>query len=97
MNGLVGMSLNFDWDERKAATNLRKHGVDFEEAIGAFDDVHSIDIFDENHSVTEERFIKIGTSYTGRLLVVIYSLREEVIRIFSCREATSEERKYYER
>ncbi|HLY31644.1 MAG TPA: BrnT family toxin, partial [Ktedonobacterales bacterium] len=68
------------WDEAKALTNLRKHGVSFEEAQSVFDDPDSITIFDEGSSDDEDRFVDIGLSEAGHILVVVYTEREERIR-----------------
>ena len=91
------MTLQFEWDEVKTATNEAKHGVNFAEAITVFSDPASLTIFDEGHSDQEERFIDIGLSVLGRLLVVVHTERENLIRIISCRPATSNEQMQYER
>jgi len=91
------MDLQFEWDEVKAVTNLRKHGVSFEEAITAFGDLNTITIFDVKHSEAEDRLINVGLSASGRLLVVVYTERAPRIRIISCRRATTAERRQYER
>jgi uncharacterized DUF497 family protein len=91
------MSLRFEWDEDKAATNLNKHGVDFYEAQSVFGDLQSLTILDELHSDQEERFIDIGLSLLGRILVVVYTERDGYIRIISCRPATPSEMNQYER
>ncbi len=88
--------LVFEWDEEKAATNVRKHGITFEEASAVFHDPHSITIFDPDHSVDEDRFIDLGYSNRERLLVVVYTERNNKIRIISCREATRSEKRSYE-
>ncbi len=91
------MNLNFEWDEKKARNNLKKHpGVSFDEAKTVFDDEFSITIKDSEHSTQEERFIDIGRSAMGRLLVVVYAERGDNIRIISARKATSVERRKYE-
>lgn len=91
------MTLRFEWDEIKASINLEKHGVDFSEALTVFGDPRSLTIWDEPHSEEEDRFIDIGLSVFGRLLVVVYTEREEQIRIISSRPATSKEQAAYER
>jgi uncharacterized DUF497 family protein len=88
--------LDFVWDREKAATNLRKHGVDFEEAASAFDDPLSITIFDPDHSQGEERFLLVGESRAGRLLVVAHMERGNEIRLINARAATRRERQAYE-
>jgi uncharacterized DUF497 family protein len=90
------MSLQFTWDPRKAAANLRKHGVGFPEAATAFADPLSLTIADPDHSVGEERFVLIGHSERRRLVVVAHVERGELIRIISARSATRPERKTYE-
>jgi uncharacterized protein len=88
--------MRFDWDPRKAAANLRKHFVSFEEASTVFADDHSLTGADPDHSVGEERFITFGMSQSGRLLVVSHTEQGDTIRIFSARRAMRSERKLYE-
>jgi len=90
------MKLSFEWDEEKAKENRRKHRVSFEEGITVFSDPFSITIDDPDHSADEQRYIDIGTSETGRVLVVSYTERGGSIRIISCRKATRSERRRYE-
>ena len=90
------MSLRFIWDEQKALANERKHDVDFFEAQTVFGDPNSVTLLDEEHSSIEDRFINLGLSNRGRLLIVVYTERETGIRLISCREATPEERRKYE-
>ncbi|HEY9897507.1 MAG TPA: BrnT family toxin [Candidatus Sericytochromatia bacterium] len=90
------MTLQFEWDERKAAINYRKHGISFNEARTVFNDPLSITIADPEHSSNEERYLDIGLSAEGRVLVVIYTERASKIRLISCRKATPKERKIYE-
>ena len=91
------MELRFTWDPRKAAANLRKHGVSFEEASSAFGDPLSITIADTEHSRDESRLVLIGRSTPQRLVVVIHvELEETLIRIISARLATRRERRDYE-
>jgi hypothetical protein len=91
------MDTTFEWDESKASMNEQKHGVSFEEAVTVFEDQFSLTIVDEAHSEAENRFVDIGESSSGRLLVVVYTERGESIRIISSRLATSAERRTYER
>lgn len=91
------MRLQFEWDQDKATSNVRKHGVGFEEAITVFGDSRSLTIFDEAHSDLEDRYIDIGRSASGRVLVVVYTERRDSVRIISCRKATWTERRQYER
>ena len=88
--------LEFVWDREKAATNLRKHGVDFDEAASAFDDPLSITIPDPGHSQGELRFVLVGESRGGRLLVVAHTEHGNEIRLINARLATRRERQTYE-
>lgn len=87
--------MQFEWDSEKAETNLRKHGVSFEEAATAFLDDFSLTGDDPDHSADEDRFITFGLSSVGRLLVVSYTERDERIRIISARLGTRSERRLY--
>jgi uncharacterized DUF497 family protein len=89
------MPIKFDWDPRKARRNLRKHGIDFDEASTVFADTLSITIPDPNHSQDEERWVTMGLSNRQRLLVVVHT-EEETIRIISARTADRLERRKYE-
>ena len=91
------MSLIFEWDPQKAESNLRKHGISFDEASSAFADVFSITIQDPLHSETEDRFILLGHSCKARLVVVVHIERGDRIRIISARRATFSERSTYEK
>jgi uncharacterized DUF497 family protein len=88
--------MTFVWDEKKASRNLKKHRVSFDEAISVFDDLLFVVAADDDHSLTEKRFIILGESNAGRLLVISYAERERDTRIISAREATPRERKNYE-
>ena len=88
--------MQFEWDPAKAADNLEKHGVSFEEAATVFRDIFSATGPDPDHSVGEERFITFGVSTNGRLLVVGHTEHGDIIRIITARPATSGERKIYE-
>lgn len=90
------MLIGFEWDFTKAATNARKHGVTFDEACTAFDDPHSKTIDDPDHSEDESRFVTLGFSKQGNLLVVCHCDRADNIRIISARPANRRERKAYE-
>ena len=91
--------LRFEWDSRKATANLPKHGVSFEEAETVFLDDDAVLVRDEEHSLSEDRFLILGFSYHLRMLVVCHCYREskDVIRIISARKATKAERLQYER
>ncbi len=88
--------MQFEWDPRKAAANLRNHGVSFEEATTALRDDLAVTGYDPDHSEDEDRFVTFGVSNEGRLLVVGHTERREVVRIINARRATREERKIYE-
>ena len=88
--------LRFVWDRNKAAANLRKHDVAFDEAATAFGDPLSITIPDPAHSVGEQRWLLVGQSVTGRLLVVAHTEQGDEIRLISARAATRRERETYE-
>lgn len=90
------MSYQFEWDAEKAADNLRKHGVSFDEAVTAFGDPLSILLPDPDHSVGEERYLVMGLSTANRLLVVAFVERPPRTRIISGRLATKRERHDYE-
>ncbi|MCD6261950.1 MAG: BrnT family toxin [Deltaproteobacteria bacterium] len=86
----------FEWDEKKAEQNIRKHSVFFEEAATVFSDPFSITIYDPLHSKDEDRFVILGMSENNSLLVVIHTERGDKIRIISARKATKKERRQYE-
>ena len=90
------MALEFIWDANKAASNLEKHGVSFEEASTAFGDPLSITVHDPNHSEDETRFVLVGLTFEGKLVIVVHVELEGSIRIISAREATRRERNDYE-
>jgi uncharacterized DUF497 family protein len=90
------MSVHFEWDDDKAVANLRKHGVSFEEGATVFTDPLSFTVSDPLHSQDETRYVDIGRSSEGRLLVVVYTEEESTIRLISCRQATKAERRTYE-
>ncbi len=90
-------SNSFEWNDAKAAINLQKHGVSFEEAKTVFEDVHAFVQEDDLHSDQEPRAALIGYSNRNRILIVFFSHRpDNVIRIISARKATPRERKVYE-
>ena len=91
-------ALRFEWDPRKAAANLRKHGVSFEEARTIFFDEDALLRPDDDHSDDEDRFVLLGVSGRLRILVVCHCYRqnEEVIRLISARKAGVSERRQYE-
>lgn len=90
--------ITFEWDDKKAESNLKKHGVSFEEASTVFYDPHALVIDDDEHSFDEDRFVIFGLSAVARVLTVCHCYREtnELIRIISARKATkNEERDYW--
>lgn len=91
----------FEWDDVKAAANLQKHGVDFAEAMTVFIDPYSMTSYDDGHSDDEERWVSLGRSAGGQLLVVIHTFAETgpnsaLLRLISARLATRREREQYE-
>ncbi len=89
--------MEFEWDEAKAASNRRRHGLSFDEAATVFDDPLVSVFHDEEHSVSEDRWIAIGISDRGRLVVVSHAYREGRTRIISARKATANEVREYEK
>lgn len=84
----------FEWDRRKAEINLKKHAVDFADAVAVFSDDSAITLQDDSNG--EERFVSVGLDALGRVLVVAFSWRGERIRLISARRATRRERRQYE-
>jgi uncharacterized protein len=90
------MNLIFEWDENKAKTNLKDHKVSFDEAKTVFNDQFLVTFPDPERSQEEQRYINLGCSSKGRVLVVIHTERGENIRLISARKATKSERRDYE-
>ena len=86
--------MRYEWDGWKARTNLEKHGIDFADATGVFQDIHAIMMPDESQG--EDRYTTIGSDAYGRILVVVHTWRRQVVRIISARGATRRERRQYE-
>lgn len=86
--------MGYQWDPAKARTNLRKHGIEFADAVGAIEDPLATTL--EDPHPTEERFLNLGQDFLGRIIVVSWTLREEDLRLFSARPATRAERRLYE-
>lgn len=86
--------MRYQWDRNKALSNFQKHGIDFVDAVLILTDELAITIFDERFA--EERFITMGTDAFNRILVVVYTMRDNEIRLISARRATKNERKQYE-
>jgi uncharacterized protein len=96
-----GTDYEFDWDDSKAAINLNKHGVDFREAMTVMRDPLAMTFFDEEHSQDEERWVSVGRSDMGALMVVVHTFvatgtSTALVRIISARAATRQERRQYE-
>ena len=88
--------MKFEWDNKKAETNFKKHQIAFEEAASIFGDPLAITFRDPEHSLGERRYITFGVSQEGVLLVLSHTYRNEIARIISARRATKAERKIYE-
>ena len=88
--------MKFEWNPNKAVMNLRKHSISFQEATTVFDDSLSVAFPDPDHSIGESRYVIIGMSGSGQLLVVSHNDRENRTRIISARRASRHERRFYE-
>ncbi len=86
--------MDLEWDPEKAASNLRKHGVDFADAATVLFDEFALTLADE--SSEEERFVTLGADAQGQVLVVVYTMRRDAVRLISARRATRAERQQYE-
>lgn len=86
--------MDFEWNRDKAEINLKKHGIDFADAVTVLDDLNALTVEDSDHD--EERFATLGMDAYGRILVVVYTWRGDAIRLISARKATKQERKQYE-
>ncbi len=90
--------IRFEWDPAKAESNIKKHGVTFEEAKSVFYDDYALQFFDESHSqLQEDRFLMLGTSSESNILLVCHCERESgnTVRIISARKATKSEKRHY--
>ncbi len=88
--------VDLEWDEAKATANFEKHGVSFADAATVFGDPLYVDFYDPDHSLDERRYLIIGASKEGRILIVSYTERNDAVRLISAREVTPAERKAYE-
>ena len=88
--------MTFEWDQQKAQSNLVKHGISFKEAQTVFDDPLYVDFYDPDHSQNENRYIIIGASLMGHILLVSYTERGNITRIISARKVTNQEFKAYQ-
>ncbi len=87
--------LTFEWEPEKASENEAKHGVSFEEALTCFSDAGSLTIYDLDHSASEDRYVLLGMSARGRLLVVVHTDRHDNIRLITARPANRRELEQY--
>jgi uncharacterized DUF497 family protein len=88
--------MSYQWDPKKAASNLEKHGIDLADAVGVFEDEWALTL-EEEYVEGEQRFVTMGMDFLRRVLVVVYTYRGEAIRLMSARTATRRERRAYER
>lgn len=88
--------MDYQWDPKKAEINYKKHGVDFADAVGIFEDEWSLTI-KEQIAEGEQRFVTIGVDFLGHIIVVVYTYRGEGVRLISARPATKAERNVYEK
>ncbi len=88
--------MKFQWNSDKAILNIKKHGISFQEATTVFNDPLSLTFADPDHSIGESRYVIIGVSGLGRLLVVAHADRKDQVRIINARKATRRERRFYE-
>ena len=86
--------MRYQWDKSKATANLQKHGIDFADAVSVFSDDLAMTIFDERFE--EERYVTIGIDALARVLVVVYTVRDDEIRLISARKATRKEQQQYQ-
>ena len=95
-NHMYTKTVPFEWDPDKAASNFRKHGVQFSEAVGVFSDDYAMTMNDDESDPDEQRFLALGMGIKGRILVVVYCHTADKIRIISARTAERPEREQYE-
>ncbi len=88
--------MQFEWDRRKAKSNLKKHDISFQEAATVFGDELSITFDDPDHSLNEHRLLTFGFSRTGKAIIVSHTERDKSMRIISARQMTKQERQIYE-
>ena len=88
--------MEFEWNPDKAALNFEKHGISFQEAATVFNDNLSVTFPDLAHSIAESRYVIIGVSRFGQLLVIAHTDQGEKVRIISARKATLQEKRFYE-
>lgn len=88
--------MQFEWDNNKAISNFRKHGISFVDAATVFGDPLSVTFPDPDHSIDESRFLTIGLSSTSKIIILSHTDRGDKIRIISARKATRKEQRFYE-
>jgi hypothetical protein len=88
--------MHFEWNTEKAERNIRKHGVSFQEALTVFQDALSLTYPDMDHSADEDRYLIVGLSSLGNVLVISHTFRNDNVRIITARKATKKERNFYE-
>ena len=88
--------MSYQWDPSKAATNLEKHGIDFADAVGVFEDEWALTLKEQDFE-NEQRYVTMGVDFARRVLVVVYTYRGDDIRLISARHAVRSERRIYER
>ena len=88
--------MRFEWDDEKANANLKEHGVSFDEAKTVFEDPLYVDFYDPDHSLDEHRYIIIGESEGGQVLIISYTVRGDRTRLINARKVTQAEREAYE-
>ncbi len=88
--------MNYVWDLEKAASNLEKHGIHFADTVGVLEDEQTLSIEDPG-DYGEERFVSVGMDYLGRILTIVFTYRNDEIRLISARKATKKERSAYEK
>lgn len=87
--------MGYQWDPKKATSNLTNHGIDFADAVGVFEDNWAL-TFEEQEIRGEQRFVSVGSDFLGRVIIVVYTYRNDDIRIISARKAIKSERQIYE-
>jgi uncharacterized DUF497 family protein len=89
--------MEFEWNIKKARINWNKHGISFEEAVSCFYDPFQLSFYDPEHSDDEYREILLAQSEKGKILIIVFTLRDDTIRLISARNATRQEKTYYEK
>jgi len=91
----MGQVVGFEWDPHKRRANVRRHGIEFADAVAVFEDERAITMRDDLTAVDEQRWLTLGRDTRGRILVVAFTWRNDRIRVFSARRATASERRQY--